>query len=149
HLVHDLTDPRLGLRVVDRHHGLDPPVEVALHQVRRPDVPLLFAAVGEPVDPRVLEELADDAADADAVRLAGDAGLERTDAADDHLDVDAGLARAIQGLDRRRVDDRVDLDHDAAAAAGLGVPDLPVDQLDDPRAECVRRDEQPAEVPLA
>ena len=79
----------LRLAVLDRDDRLDPSVEVAIHQVGRADVPLLVAAVLEAADPRVLEELADDRADADPLRDARDAGPERAHAADDEVDVDA------------------------------------------------------------
>ena len=40
HHLDDLGEARLGLVILDRHDRLDPPVEVAIHQVGRPDVPL-------------------------------------------------------------------------------------------------------------
>ena len=66
-----------GLGVLDRHDRLDPPIEVALHEVGRADVPLRLATVGEAEDPGVLEELADDRADADPLREAGHARAGR------------------------------------------------------------------------
>src|SRR4051812_46856512 len=60
----------------DRHHHFDAAIEVARHQVRAADVDLLVAAVAEVPDPAVLEEAADDAADADAIADAGNARAE-------------------------------------------------------------------------
>ena len=93
HQLDDLGDPGPGLGVLDRDDGLDAPVEVAVHEVGRADVPLAVAAVLEAPDPRVLEELADDRADADPLGDAGHARLQRAGAADDEVDVDAGAAR--------------------------------------------------------
>ena len=97
----DLGDPVAGVAVLDRHERLDPPIEVALHQVGRPDVPLLVAAVQEAVDARVLEELADDRADHDPVGDPLAAGPDRADAADDEVHVDAALARPVRAPGRR------------------------------------------------
>ena len=149
HHVDDLGQAGLRLVVLDRGDRLDPPVEVAVHQVGRADVPLLVAAVGEAPDPRVLEELADDRADPDPLGDARQAGLERARAADDQVDVDAGLRRPVERLDHRDVDDRVELEDDPCRATGRGVPDLALDEVEEPRAQAVRRDEQPAERPLA
>ena len=102
---------RLG--VLDRDDRLDPPVEVAVHQVGRADVPLAVAAVVEAPDPRVLEELADDRADPDALGHARHARLERAGAADDRSIVDAGLRRAGRApRSTGDVDDRVELEDD-------------------------------------
>src|SRR4051794_38496988 len=50
HAVDDRRDPASRLRILDRHHRLDPTVEVPLHEVGRADVPIRVAAVGEPPD---------------------------------------------------------------------------------------------------
>ena len=107
------------------------------------------AAVLEPPDPGVLEELADDRAHPDPFRDARDARLQRAGAAHDEVDVDAGLGRAVQRLDDGHVDDRVELQDDARRPTGPRVGDLPLDQFEEPRAQAVRRDEQPPERPLA
>src|SRR5690349_12500100 len=48
-------------RILDRHHHLDPALEIPLHAVGRADEVLLVAAVPEVVDAAVLQEPADDA----------------------------------------------------------------------------------------
>ena len=63
----------------------------------------------------------------------GTPGRDRADPADDEVDLDAGLARPVERLDRGRVDDRVELEHDPRLAAGLGELDLALDQPEDPR----------------
>ena len=66
-------DPLLVFGVLDRHEDLDAAVEVARHQVGRADeVQLLIVdiAVGEVVDPTVLEVAPEDAAYADVARKA-------------------------------------------------------------------------------
>ena len=149
HDVEDLGQAVLRIVVLDRRDRLDPPVEVAVHQVRRADVELALAAVLEAPDPRVLEELADDRADADPLGDAGQPGLDRARAAHDEVDVDAGARRAVERLDDRDVDDRVELEHDPRRASGRGVADLALDEVEEPRAQAVRRDEQASERPLA
>ncbi len=135
--------------VLDRGDGLHAAIEVAVHQVRRADVPLALAAVLEAPDPRVLEELADDRADPDPLGHAGQPGLDRAGAADDQVDVHAGTRRPVEGLDDRHVDDRVELEHDPRRLARGGVPDLALDEVEEPAAQAVRRDEQPPERALA
>ena len=56
---------------------------------------------------------------------------------------------SVERLDDRDVHDGVELEHDPGLAAGLGVGDLALDQLEEARPQAVRRDEQPAERPLA
>ena len=107
------------------------------------------AAVLEAPDPRVLEELADDRADPDPLGHAGQPGLDRAGAADDQVDVDAGVRRPVERLDDRHVDDRVELEDDPRRPAGRGVADLAIDQVEEPRAQAVRRDEQAPERALA
>ena len=107
------------------------------------------AAVLEAPDPRVLEELADDRTDADPLRDAGQPRLERAGAADDAVDLDAGVRRAVERLDDGHVDDRVELQDDPRRPAGRGVAHLAVDEVEETRPKAVRRDEQPAERALA
>ena len=140
----------LRLVVLDRDDRLDPPVEVAIHQVGRADVPLALAAVLEAPDPRVLEELADDRADADALGDARQARLERAGAADDQVDVDAGLrrrGRAPRSTATSTI--ALSLRTIRAGRPACGVADLALDEVQEPRPQAVRRDEQPAERPLA
>ena len=70
-------------------------------------------------------------------------------AADDEVDVDAGARRAVERLDDRDVDDRVELEDDPRRSTGRGVADLALDEVEEPRAQAVRRDEQAPERPLA
>jgi hypothetical protein len=67
----------------------------------------------------VFEEAADDRAHADVLRQARHAGTQRADAAHDQVDLDAGLAGFIQGLDDLGFEQRVHLGDDACLAAGL------------------------------
>ena len=149
HQVDDRDEARAGLTVLDGHDRLDPPVEVAVHEVGRTDVPLPVATVLERPDPRVLEELADDRADPDVLGQPGEPRLDGAPGADDHVDADARLRRPIQRLDRGHVDDGVELEHDVRRPARPRVRDLPIHELEEPRTEAVRRDEQPPERVLA
>src|SRR5260221_486752 len=78
--------------VLNRHQGLDAPVEIARHPVRRGDEDLgvvgwQLVAVGEADDAAMLEEAADDALDADILGQAGHPGPQAADAADDEVDL--------------------------------------------------------------
>ena len=87
---------------------------------------------------------------ADAGRQALHAWQQRAGSPGDDVDPNALLRGAVQGFDRRLVDERVELDDDPRLMAeGLGMVDLAVDELEEPRAQAVRRDEQPPERPLA
>ena len=79
----------------------------------------------------------------------GRPGWMRAGAADDEVDVDAGARRPVERLDDGDVDDRVELEHDPRRSAGRGVADLALDEVEEPRAQAVRRDEQPPERALA
>ena len=80
--VEDVERARRGPCLEDRGHQLDPVVEVARHQVGGADVDARRLAVAlERVDPRVLEEAADDRDDLDVLRDARDPGAQRADPA--------------------------------------------------------------------
>ena len=81
----------LRARVLDREHDLDAAAEVARHPVGRGEEDLGLVVVLEVGDPRVLEELVDDADDPDVLGDARNAGPEAADAADDQVDADPGL----------------------------------------------------------
>src|SRR5215510_13797420 len=85
--------------VLDRDQDLDALLDVALHRVGRADVVLGPAAVVEVVDPLVLEEPADDADDLDRAGHAVEAGAQPAGVADDEVDGDAALRRAVQRAD--------------------------------------------------
>ena len=76
----------------------------------------------------MLEEAADDGADADALAESLDAGAEGAHAADDEVDGDAGLGGGVHGLDALAVEQRVHLGDDAGGAAGAGVLRLTFDE---------------------
>src|SRR4029453_13359114 len=125
------------------------PVEVAVHEVGRADVPVRQAAVLEAPDPRVLEERTDDRSDRDVLGDPLEPWQQGAAGPTDDLDPDAVLRSAVERVDRLLVDDRVHLQHDPSVVPTRGVADLPVDELEEARPEAVRRDEQPPEVTLA
>ena len=130
-------------RVAHAAQRFDAPVEVALHQVGAADVELRPPAVREPVDARVLEEPADDGADANALADAGHAGLQAADAADDQVDLDAGLRRAVERADRSAGSvTALFLTMTCAGRPCARVLDLALEQREKPRAQAHRRDEQ-------
>ena len=63
-----VVDARLDGRVADREDDFAALEEIARHPVGRAEVDFVVAAVGEVEDAGVLEEAADDGADADAAR---------------------------------------------------------------------------------
>ena len=91
-----------------------------------------FVPFAEHQDAAVFEEAVDDAADADVFRDARQPRPQAADAADHQVDRHAGLAGAVEGLDRAAVDDRVELGEDPRLLALPGPLGLLVDQLDRP-----------------
>src|SRR5690606_9548324 len=108
--VEELLDLIQVLRSGEAHERLDAAVEVAVHHVGAADVDDRVAVVLEAEHARVLEVATEDAAHADVLAQSLDARLEGADAAHPDIHRDAGLARAVQAVDDRLVDHRVDLD---------------------------------------
>ena len=96
----------------------------------------------------MLQEPAEDRTHADVVGHAGHAGLECADAALDDVDLDAGLAGAVQSVDGLLVDERVDLDFDPGFLAGLGGVLLAADALNQAGTHGARGDQQAVEAGL-
>src|ERR687895_97678 len=124
--------------VPDPYQRLDPPVEVAVHEVGAADPDLWVAAALERVHARVLEEPAEDAADLDRLRKTGDPGAQRADAAYPDVDRDAGHRGPVQRVDDDLVDDRVALEPDMGRPAGPVVFHLALDAQHETRAQGVR-----------
>ncbi len=93
-------------------------------------------------DAAVLQETADDAADPDRFRKPRDARPEAADAADDQVDLHAGLRRQIEAVDHQGIDQGVGFDDDVRRPAGPGRIDLTVDVLFKLTAQPVRGDGQ-------
>ena len=128
--IEHLEEAGLELGVVHRDDDLDPAIEIAAHEVGRADVDLEGQArsgrrVGrrptEAVDPRVLEEAADDGTDADVLRQLGDARTQPAQAADGQVDLHAGARGAVEGVDHGRIGQAVELEHDASRGAGVSL----------------------------
>ena len=129
-----------------RTQRLDPAVEVAVHHVGAADVdrPARRRRANQKIRecsrkrPRMLRTRM-------FSRQPGHAGPERADAADHEVDGHAGVRRAVQRVDHRLVDDRVDLDRDRAPAGPRArLRDLALDPVDQPAAQRARRDQQAA-----
>ena len=129
-------------RVLDRRHGLDPPVEVARHPVGGADVDLLLAAVEEVEGPRVLEEPADDADHPDGLADAGEPRPEAADPAHDQVDRHAGLRGLVQRDDDVGIHQRVHLGDDPRRPSRPMVLDLPADHLEEALPHAPRRHDQ-------
>ena len=109
-----------GGRVADGEDDFAALEEVARHPVGGAEIDFVVAAVGEVEDAGVLEEAADDGADADALGQALDAGAQDAEAADDEVDLDAGLRGLIERLDDAGLEQRIHLGDDVRGAAGAG-----------------------------
>ena len=90
----------------------------------------------------MLEEAADDGADADAFREAFDAGAENAEAADDEVDFNAGLRGLVERLDHGGLEQGVHFGDDVGGAAGLGVFLLATDEAKEALGHGERGDEQ-------
>jgi hypothetical protein len=77
----------------------------------------------------VLEKSPDDRAHADVFRYAGNPGSQRTQAADDEIDLHAGTRCAVQRLDGLRVHQRIHLGDDPAGTTSGGNERLALDLL--------------------
>ena len=86
-----VVDAGFGGRVADGEGDFAALEEIARHPVGRAEVDFVVAAVGEVEDAGVLEEAADNRADANAVGQPLDARAQNAEAADDEVDLDAGL----------------------------------------------------------
>ena len=128
----NLVAQALGERgIVDGEDHLAALEEVARHPVGAAAEDLGLAAVGEAEDAAVLEEAADDGADADVLAEAFDAGAQRAHAADDEVDLDAGLGGGVEGFDGGAVEQAVHLGDDGGGPAGAGVLGLAGDELEE------------------
>jgi len=121
-------------------------MEVARHEIGAAEVDERVTIVMEDVDPAVLEEAVDNAANADVFAEAGDAGPEAADAADDHVDGDALLRGSVEGVDDLLVDEGVDLDEDAGLATRAQVSPLAVDHFNQAGSEVEGGNEEFIEV---
>src|SRR5690606_11203817 len=115
---HDLVKHLLMDGLVEYwHQRLDPVVQVPWHQVGGRDV-YPGAWMGQPVagteaiDPRMLEEPADDALHADTLRQVGQPGPQAADAPDDHVDLDSFAAGPVERVDDLRIYHGIVLDPD-------------------------------------
>ena len=133
-------DPLADGGVLDRESDLHAADEVALHPVGGGEEHLALAARFEVPDPGVLEEAVDDAHHADAIGNAGDAGAQGADAADDEIDLHAGLRSPVERLDHVGLGERVHLGDDAALARLGGDLRLAIDELEDRCLEVERGD---------
>ena len=125
---------RIGRRDLDK--GLDTPLEVPVQQVAGADKHALVLALAEAVDARMLKPAPDHAFDHDVLGLARNPRPQAADAADEQLDLHAGL-RALD-----------ELFHDLGAVHGVDLHpdpsrrplgDLAVQVFDHPAFEAQRR----------
>ena len=125
-----------------RKHRFAALVEVARHPVRAAAEDFSLATVGEGEDAAVLEKAANDAADADALAQAFDAGTKSAHAANDQVDLDAGFGGGVERLDQRPVEQGIHFGHDGRGPAGAGVLGFAHDQLHEVAGEGQRSDHE-------
>ena len=94
----------------------------------------------------MLEESAEDRADFDRVRYAGDAGPEATSTADGQLDRNTRLRRAVERLDHERLGEGVHLGPNAGRFAALRCFSLFFDQAHERLVQRERTLQQPIEL---
>src|SRR4051794_28816012 len=111
-------------RVDQANERLDSAVEVAVHHVGAADEDVPIAAVREREDTRVLEVAPENRSNADVLAHAFDARHEAADATHPDVDGNTGVAGAVEGVDDRLIDHRVDLDADSGWLAGESVRGL-------------------------
>ena len=128
--LHDLFEHVfVNSRVEQRNERLDPPVQIALHEVgggQSIPAPSMGQPVAgaERVDARVFEKSADERLHANIVGEAGHTRPQTANAADHDVDLHAVAAGGIEGVDDLRVDERVAFDPDLRRLAEPGVVDL-------------------------
>src|SRR5262249_34254707 len=127
---HFVADALAQLRILNGEKNFDTGVKITLHPVRAAEVEVGVAAVLEIEDAAVLEEAAHHAADPDAAADAAETGNERTLAANDEVNFDACLRRAIERLNHWRVKQRVELGDDPRGLAALGMTGFAIDERD-------------------
>jgi len=143
---------RLVQGLVERHwEHLHPPLDASDNNDPTARV-MALTALADPVtglevkEAAVLEEPAQDTANADALAQARQAGSQGADATHQQVDTRAGLRCRVELVDHFDVRQAVDLDADPRLAAFAGrlrdVPDL----LDQSLTERERRDEELAEM---
>ncbi len=115
--LEDLDHLRPHRLVEHRHRQLDPVEEVARHQVGRAREDALLAVALEEQDPRVLEEAAEHRLDPDVLGDSRDPGADRADPANVEVHLNARLRCPVEGLDHRRVEQRVHLHPDPRGVA--------------------------------
>jgi hypothetical protein len=119
--------------------NLDPPVEIARHQVRRADeVAPPPGRTAEAEDARVLEEAAHQRAHPDPLGQPGNARAQAADAAHQPVDLDPRRRSPVEGIDQLGILQRIDLEHDAAVRRLHLLPDL----RERGRAQAGGRDQQ-------
>ena len=142
--VEDALEPVDQLLVGDGRQRFDSAVEVARHEVGRPDVVLAPPALAEAVDPGVFEVAAHDRTHGDGLGQAGYTGPQAAHAAHDEVDLRPRLRRPVEGIDHIVVDEVVHLHDDAAVGARLLF-----DETQDLLAQLEGRDEELVVVDLA
>src|SRR5262249_39640088 len=104
-------------------------VQVSSHDVGAAQINLFAAVILEIVDPAVLQEAADNTRDPNILANSIDAGTQRTNPADQQIDLYAGLRRLVQQPDHPDVFKRVHLESQPRGPALLGMGDFAANQL--------------------
>src|SRR5215212_5802847 len=116
-----------GMR--DGGKDLHPPVQVAVHEVRRAHPYRRLTAIGEPEQPAVLQKAAQNADDPDVLAQTWHTRADRADPSHPQVDGHPGLRSAVEGIGDRLVDKGVHFDPDSSRLAVFVIRDLIVDPV--------------------
>src|SRR5262249_4100220 len=115
-------------RIENGRYDLDAAVEVAAHPIGAGDEDFAIPTVLEAINARVLEEPADDAAHANPLADSRNARANDAHTANEHVDLNARLRRAVEGANHFGVADVIELHSDARRTARTRVLGLALDE---------------------
>ena len=124
--------------------GFHAAVEVAVHEIGRPNGDHRTTTVGEPEDTRVFEEPSQHRDDANVLAQTGHPRTDGADAAYPQVHRHPGARGPVEGVNDALVDDRVDLDLHTGRQTSLLVLDFVLDGVDDAAADALGGHQQSA-----
>src|SRR5262249_5384520 len=129
-------------RVLDGKEHFDAPVQIAIHQIGAPQVDLLRTAVGEVVDPAMLQESPDDAPAPNRLAHTWNPWAQAAHATNDQVCLYAGLGGTVQRRDDVLIGQSVALEDKPTVSRLTLAGDFALDLLQQCGAKAMRRHEQ-------
>src|ERR1700680_2062234 len=133
---------RMQKAIFNWSDNLHAPIEVAGHPVGGSEVDLFVAVVPEIEDAGVLEKPPNDAYNSDSIADSGNSRPKAADAADDQIDLNAGLRSFVEMCNNVRVNERIDFRDDSTRHPRSGQRRFPVHHLREALTHVARCDEQ-------